>query len=579
VSPQRDPYKTNDRRVIPWLLLGLLVLFGGLYVVGYVLAGDRVPRGATVAGVSIGGMQPGAARAELADAIDEQRRAPVRVKALGERGRIDPGRAGLDVDVEASVAQAGGGRSWNPARIWDSLTGGDDYDVVATVEESALADAIDAFGKRADRPARDGGVRFRGDEAVAREPRTGQAVDREDAAERVASAYLDGITEPDLPRVDLPTTPQEPDIGAADVSVAMNEFANPAVSGPVTIELDDEEIVLRPQDFVPALSMVVDDGDLVPRLDGEALLRGIEPRMQTVALAAQDATVKLKNGRPKVLKAKKGVTFDEAELTGGFLDVVVNEDDGRSLRVSSVVAKPEFSTKDARNLQIKEVVSEFTTFYPHADYRNTNLGRAAELITGTVLRPGDEFSLNETVGERTAENGFTEGFIISDGVFKEDFGGGVSQVATTTFNAMFFAGLKDIEHKPHSFYIDRYPVGREATVAWPTVDLRFQNDTPHGVLVEAFISPSTPSKSGAMTVRMWSTKTWDIESSASDRFNATEPDTRRLQGEDCVPNEGYGGFDINVFREFYEPGGDEMVKRETFSTTYTPSDTVVCEGS
>ena len=72
------------------------------------------------------------------------------------------------------------------------------------------------------------------------------------------------------------------------------------------------------------------------------------------------------------------------------------------------------------------------------------------------------------MGERTAANGFTEGFIISDGIFKEDLGGGVSQMATTTFNAAFFAGLEDVEHKPHSFYIDRYPVGREATVAWPS---------------------------------------------------------------------------------------------------------------
>ena len=196
-----------------------------------------------------------------------------------------------------------------------------------------------------------------------------------------------------------------------------------------------------------------------------------------------------------------------------------------------------------------------------------------------MLKPDDEFSLNGIVGERTAENGFTEGFIISDGVFKEDFGGGVSQVATTTFNAMFFAGLKDIEHKPHSFYIDRYPVGREATVAWPYVDLRFQNDTPYGVLVEAFIKPSTPSSSGSMTVRMWSTKYWDIKASQSDRYNETQPETRRLSGDECVPNEGYGGFDIDVFRSFFKPGSDELVRRETFNTTYTPSDTVICESS
>ncbi len=99
------------------------------------------------------------------------------------------------------------------------------------------------------------------------------------------------------------------------------------------------------------------------------------------------------------------------------------------------------------------------------------------------------------------------------------------------------------------------------------------------MLIEAFITPSTPSRSGTMTVRMWSTKQWDIKATRSKRFNPTQPQTRRLSGDECVPNEGYAGFDINVFREFYRPGSDEMVKRETFSTTYTPSDTVICEDS
>src|SRR5690606_29363074 len=120
------------------------------------------------------------------------------------------------------------------------------------------------------------------------------------------------------------------------------------------------------------------------------------------------------------------------------------------------------------------------------------------------------FSLNETVGERTAANGFTEGYIISDGIFRKDLGGGVSQIATTTFNAMFFAGLEDVEHKPHSVYIDRYPVGREATVAWPSVDLKFKNTTPYGVLVKASVEKSAPGGEGSATVSMFSTKRWDI---------------------------------------------------------------------
>ena len=111
-----------------------------------------------------------------------------------------------------------------------------------------------------------------------------------------------------------------------------------------------------------------------------------------------------------------------------------------SMEVPAEVVEPEFTTEDAEALGIKEQVSEFTTYFPYAEYRNTNIGRAAELVDGTIVAPGETFSLNGTVGERTAENGFTKGFIISNGIFKEDLGGGVSQMATTTFNAAFFGG-------------------------------------------------------------------------------------------------------------------------------------------
>jgi vancomycin resistance protein YoaR len=184
--------------------------------------------------------------------------------------------------------------------------------------------------------------------------------------------------------------------------------------------------------------------------------------------------------------------------------------------------------------------------------------------------------MNDTVGERTAENGFTKGFIISNGVYKEDFGGGVSQVATTLFNAAFFAGLEDVEHKAHSFYIDRYPIGREATVVWGAVDLKFKNNTPHGILIQSWIEPSSTSSSGSMNVRFWSTKTWDITTGVSDRYNITEEETRYIDSPECVANSGYGGFDIDVYRYFRRPGSDALVRKETLTTTYTPSDTVVC---
>jgi vancomycin resistance protein YoaR len=167
--------------------------------------------------------------------------------------------------------------------------------------------------------------------------------------------------------------------------------------------------------------------------------------------------------------------------------------------------------------------------------------------------------------------------VIQNGIFREDLGGGVSQMATTAFNAAFFAGLEDVEHKAHSVYIDRYPVGREATVAWGAVDLRFANNTPYGVLIDATVIPSAGRSQGTVTVTMYSTKYWDISTSTGERYNFTSPDTRTMSGPDCVPNKGYGGFDIDVQRYFRRVGDPTLIETENFFTRYIPSDTVICK--
>ena len=93
------------------------------------------------------------------------------------------------------------------------------------------------------------------------------------------------------------------------------------------------------------------------------------------------------------------------------------------------------------------------------------------------MRPGETFSFNESVGPRTKAAGFDEAPVIRDGVLTPGVGGGICQVSTTLFNAAFFAGLPVVERRPHSFYIDHYPVGRDATVSYGAVDFKFRNDS------------------------------------------------------------------------------------------------------
>jgi vancomycin resistance protein YoaR len=561
----------RDRRLLRWLLVGVLVVLGGLYLAGYAFASDRLPQSTTVAGVDVGGMKPDRAQRVLRNELQGPLQEPVQVLAGDQELSLDPQDAGLDVDVPASVAQVPVGRSWSVADMWENLVGGEDYAPVVVTVDGLLAERLEEFAESVGEPTVDGAIEFTATGAEPTYPEPGTSLDVEAAEDAVRAAYPSDGTP-----VELELRTAEPDVTSSEVSRVMKEFANPAMSAPVTYTVGGEPVVLRPEDYAAALSVEPKDGRLEPRVDGDALMKAFRPAMRTLADRPQDATVRIVGGRPQVVPAKKGVTIDADRVARSFLTLVAAEEGERERTVPTAVAAPEFTTADARALNITELVSEFTTYYPHADYRNTNIGRGAELIDGTVLKPGETFSLNRIVGERTAENGFAEGTIISDGVFKEDFGGGVSQVATTTFNAAFFAGLEDVEHKPHSFYIDRYPVGREATVAWPVLDLRFTNDTDHGVLIQTLHTPSTFSSQGALTVRMWSTKVWDIESLTSDRYAYTSPETRIIEGDDCIPNSGFSGFQVDVTRVFRRHGEAEVVRRERMHTTYTPSDTVVC---
>ncbi len=163
---------------------------------------------------------------------------------------------------------------------------------------------------------------------------------------------------------------------------------------------------------------------------------------------------------------------------------------GASTHHSNTVA-PARTTKWAKSLGIVEQVSSFTTEYPAGQTRVENIHRGADLLNNTIVEPGHIFSLNQTIGPRTAARGFVTAPVFAQGEFFDDFGGGVSQLATTTYNAGFFGGYEDITHQPHTIYIDRYPAGREATVNYGAIDLQFKDDTKHGILIRTYYSDTS----------------------------------------------------------------------------------------
>lgn len=552
-----------------WLLLGVLVLLAALYAAAYAFTSDRIPRDVTVAGVDIGGLRPAAAADRLRGELTPRTDRTLVAHVDGTEHEIDAADTGLRLDVAATVEAAGGGRSLNPLRMWEVLTGGDAVEPVVDVDETRHAGLLSRLQEQVERTPVAGAVEFRGGKAVAVPPRVGRELDDAAASQALKTAFL--APEPDF---ELPVRELESDVTRNDVQRALAEFGRPAMSGPVRVEVPGDAVELQPRHLAPALRMTAEDGRLVPHLDAATLRRSARGPLARLIDEPKDATVVLRDGSPHVVPGQAGTEVDLERLADELLSVLPRHGDARKVRLDARTTEPDFTTRDARKLGIKEVVSEFTTYFPHSDYRNTNLGQAARNISGTVLRPDDVFSFNGTVGERTADNGFIEGYIISNGVLKKDFGGGVSQVATTTYNAAFFAGLEDVEHHPHSLYFDRYPMGREATVAWGALDLRFRNDTPYGVLIEAWIVPSTPSSYGEMHVRMWSTKYWDITAGLSDRYDFTDPDVRYDDSPQCEGQDPAQGFSVDVLRHFAREG--ERVRTEKDKVVYNAMDEVRC---
>lgn len=562
--------ESRGGKVVTLLLLGIIVLLAAVYALLYGLAGDRMPRGVSVEGVELGGLHPAAAESKLRTALEPRSTDQIVLTHEGVKQVLTPEAAGLSVDYAASVEEAGGRRSLSPGRLWDYYTGGDKHEAVLNVDQDKMGAAVSSLSKAFGKPTVEGTIQFTDGVAKPVYSEPGTVLDPVRGRKAIEDQYLHhGSAEVRL-------TNDDPYISDEAVDTALREFAKPAMSGPVTLVLGGQKVVAPPKLFGQALSMIPSDRRLEGVVNGKKLLKVLEPVMTTVGTKPADASFKVVGGKPQVVPAKVGATFNIEDLEAKFPQVVVEADGKRQIAIQAAVVQPKFTTADAQKLGIKQQVSTFTTHFPYAAYRNVNLSRAAQLINGTVLKPGETFSLNGIVGERTAKNGFTEGFIIKDGLFRKDLGGGVSQIATTTFNAMFFAGLEDVEHKPHSVYISRYPEGREATVAWPSLDLRFKNTTPYGVLITAHVDKAGPGRPGAATVTMYSTKHWDITSRKGPRTDYTAAPTRYLDAPDCESSSGGPGFQVDVFRDFRKVGSKAVVRTEKFHTVYNPEPRLIC---
>lgn len=580
-----DPISADPGGSVRWRRRGVIIpaaVVGGLlllYGVAFLIAGGGLARNATVLGVEVGGLAPAEAEARLAAELPARVDEPIDVEVPdGSTFSVVPSEAGLSVDYSATVTTIPGG-SPHPASLFRALFGGGEVDPVPVVDRAALESAVTDIAEDSDIEPVNGGVAFEDAEIITSPAEHGTAIDVTTTADTLEAEYFGPEAGPHT----LPLGPVvaqveavEPAITDAEVERAVAEFAEPAMSGPVQVTAGDQTFELTPGMISAGLSMSSNgSARLTPELNPGLLAEAAGDVLTEVGQPGRNATIRIEGGSPVVVPHEAGFGVDADELASAVLPVLTATGDERTATVEASEQQPEFTTEDAEALGVTEIISEFTTYFVPSSYRNTNIGLAASKINNTLLLPGDTFSLNGIVGERTAANGFVRGGVIQGGQLVEAYGGGVSQVATTTYHTAFQAGLEDVEHQPHSIYYSHYPVGQEATVSWGNFDMAFRNDTPYGVLVQTVFRPSIPGQ-GSLTVRLWSTEYFEVETSTSERSNFTDPpDPIYSSADDCFPNQPSRGFSITSFRKVWDPDGN-VVKDEANPWTYRPSPEVIC---
>jgi vancomycin resistance protein YoaR len=240
---------------------------------------------------------------------------------------------------------------------------------------------------------------------------------------------------------------------------------------------------------------------IVPTLDRDAALADLGKLLEKAGDPAVETTFTVEGGGVRIVPGRSGSRCCAA----GAVDLVEGamfDDDPTTPpnELPMTEREPDLTVAEAEGLGVVAPIASFTTKHPPRQPRVVNIHRIADLLRGKLILPGKTFSVNDTIGKRTVEKGFVTAPVIADGLHDEDVGGGISQMATTLFNAAFFAGLDFGEYQSHSLYISRYPYGREATMGFPHPDLQIKNTSPYGVLIWPTYDDTS------LTVTLYSTK-------------------------------------------------------------------------
>ena len=392
--------------------------------------------------------------------------------------------------------------------------------------------------------------------------RSGDAVDADELVEALMRAALTGAQ-----TVSPPLTHVEPTLTTPAAEAAVAE-AQTLVDEPVTLTFKGEDVgSLTPERLAKLVRFRVGVESFRVGFDPRRVAKAVEPMVEQWRQKAVNARFIVDGRRVRIRPSRPGLAVDGRWVADSVATAVSGSISRASLRLKQVRA--DLTTTEAKKLGIRRQISTFTTdMGPSSSNRIHNVQLMANYIDGTIVRPGEAFSFNESVGPRTSERGFREGQMIIGSLLLPAIGGGVCQTATTLFNNAFELGLPIVERHNHSFYISHYPLGRDATVSWGGPDFAFRNDLKTGILIKTRYTDSTLTFSfyGTNPGRRVVASTGERTHWRSPRVTyALDPYAPRGSVR-TVSGSNQAGFDVTVSRKVYEHG--KLKRRDAFTSAY-----------
>jgi len=561
---------------------GILAAIAALaaIVLGLAFAGSpsRIADGVRIAGVDVGGETPKQAERMLQERADALAAVPVTFRVGRHVWRLEPRRLGVEVDWAAAVdAVRRQGQGFGPLRGFRRLDlrfFGADVAPPTQVYDAALRYWLDRIERTVNAPHRDAAIVLHGVTPVIVPSRTGEVLDRHAATATIVRALASLNREP----VGLPVRVDRPKATAGDLTVARAQVRT-ALAAPVHLTLGETRWNLRPARIAKLLQLPA-DGRRTLGIGGNGASAWFTALSKRVDRKPVDANWAIGSSGIRVVPDQPGYLLDVPRSAQAVLRAaLVTEPSLRSAKLAVEKAEADRSTAEARAMEIRGLVASYQTFYGGDPNRIHNVQLVSHLVDGHVIAPGATFSFNQTTGARTADKGFKEAPVIINGELQTGLGGGVCQVSTTVFNAAYEAGLPIVSRTNHALYISHYPQGRDATVNYPDVDLKFVNDTGHWLLLRTWVGSSS------LTVALYGTPVHRrVVSEAAPLVTTGPVPTKRVLdpslyvGQKVVEETGSPPRQTSVHRVVYSASG-KLLYDTVFYSSYVGEPTVIQVGT